>query len=87
MISREFTIVAELSTFIKAITYFVNTASDFSSSITIKANGRQADAKSIINIMALGIKQSTKIELSAVGNDANEAINKLEEILIEQKLI
>ena len=75
MISREFTIVAELSTFIKAITYFVNTASDFSSSITIKANGRQADAKSI------------KIELSAVGNDANEAINKWEEILIEQKLI
>lgn len=88
MVSKKFTIACEISAdFVQGITYFVNTASDFSSSISVNANNRTSDAKSLINIMALNIKAGTEIELVAVGSDANEAIIKLEDVLKQQKLI
>ena len=45
----------------------------FRSDVRIKANGREADAKSILEIMSLGIKEGDTVEILASGEDSNEA--------------
>ena len=56
---------------------FVQTASRFSSSIAIRHDGREADAKSLIALLGLTIRPSTEITLTADGPDADEALDAL----------
>ncbi|AJQ45557.1 phosphohistidinoprotein-hexose phosphotransferase [Ureaplasma diversum] len=86
-VSKKFVIKMDLATIVHEITYFCHAAGDFSSKIEIKVDNKKADAKSIINIMALGIKQDSEIELTATGSDAQNAITRLEEILRQQAII
>ena len=46
-------------------------------------NGKSADAKRIMGIMALGIKQGNKIEMSFEGPDEEVAVKELEDFLKE----
>lgn len=41
--------------------------------IVLRANGKEADAKSILEIMGLGVKQDDIVEVWSDGNDAKEA--------------
>ena len=56
---------------------FVQAASRFSSTITIRHDGREADAKSLIALLGLTIRPSSEITLSAVGPDADAALSTL----------
>lgn len=62
-------------------------ASSFSSDIKIIAKGKEGNAKSIMNIMALGIKKDDEITIEANGADANEAVSKIKSELEKLKLI
>lgn len=65
----------------------VNATTKFASAISFKLDGRVANAKSIINLMALGAKKDSKIEIVANGADEDQAISKIEEVLKSEKLI
>ena len=56
---------------------FVQAASRFSSQITIRHDGREADAKSLIALLGLTIRPSSEITLTADGPDADEALAAL----------
>lgn len=56
---------------------FVQAASRFASRITIRHEGREADAKSLIALLGLTIRPSSEIALSADGPDAEEALSAL----------
>jgi phosphotransferase system HPr (HPr) family protein len=56
---------------------FVREAAGFSSSVWVAANGRSANAKSILEVLALGAEGGTALELSASGADAAEAVERL----------
>jgi phosphocarrier protein HPr len=56
---------------------FVRTAMKFQSKIAVAANGREADAKSLLAILALGAKRGTTLRLSADGDDADAALDSL----------
>ena len=60
---------------------FVQTAQQFTSCISIAANGEEVDGKSIISILALGLGQGAEIEIKAVGRDAQKAVTKLAELI------
>ena len=60
---------------------FVKTAMRFRSRVTVGANGRTADAKSILAVLALGATGGTTLELSAEGDDAPAAIDALAELV------
>jgi phosphocarrier protein len=64
-----------------------NEASKYRSDITIHLDGRVANAKSLINLMALGVKTNNKIEIQAKGLDEVNAIQGIEKVLKETKLI
>lgn len=60
---------------------FVQTAAKFQSNITIKKNDIIVSAKSIINILALGIVRGEEITISAEGKDEEIAVNELVKLI------
>ena len=56
---------------------FVKTAMRFRSRVTVGVNGRVADAKSILAVLALGATGGTMLRLSADGDDASAALDAL----------
>ena len=58
---------------------FVRTAAGFSAEIAVAVDGRQADAKSLLGILALGAKGGTALRLTASGEDAALALDALGE--------
>ena len=74
---KEFTIRNKLGLHARAATKIVQTSSQFQSRICIIKNGREADAKSMLDILTLSCPHGTLIELCAEGKDAAEAVAAL----------
>lgn len=62
---------------------FVQTANKFKSSIKLIKDEKSIDAKSIIEVLSMGINQGSKVTISADGEDEKKAVNTLVE-LVEQ---
>jgi phosphocarrier protein len=60
---------------------FVQTASRFASAITVEANGRKANAKSLLAVLSLGAAPGTAVRICAEGEDAEEAVAALLELV------
>lgn len=60
---------------------FTQAAKGFASRIAVRCDGREADAKSIMGIMSLGIKSSAVITVTADGPDETDAIAKLKALV------
>ena len=56
---------------------FVKTAMRFRSRVSVLSGEREADAKSIIAVLALGARGGTTVTLRAEGEDAAEALAAL----------
>ena len=56
---------------------FVRAAMQFDADITVASNGREADAKSLIAVLALGARGGSSLRLRAVGADADRALEDL----------
>lgn len=59
----------------------VQKASEYEADMLLKYEGKEVDLKSILGIMSLAVLEGAKIEIEARGNDANEAIAALKEII------
>jgi phosphocarrier protein len=62
-------------------------ASKYKSDIKIILDGKEANAKSLINLMALGVKVNNKIELQVKGLDEADAIVAIEKVMRDNKLV
>ena len=62
-------------------------ANKFESEVTITAGDKNANLKSIMSVMALGIKNGEEVVITASGKDADEALESIEKAMKEQKLI
>ena len=60
---------------------FVQLANKFQSEILVEKKGQKVNGKSIMGIMTLAAGKGQKITITADGNDAEEAVNALEELL------
>lgn len=56
---------------------FVKTALKFQSRVTVAVDGKVADAKSILAVLALGAEGGTSLRLTAEGDDAASALDAL----------
>lgn len=59
----------------------VNAAKAYSSDIRLRRGNRDVNAKSLVSIMSLGVKQGDSVLISAIGPDAKEAVLKLAELI------
>ena len=59
----------------------------FKSEINVAFKGREVNMKSIMGVMSLGIPTQSEITISCSGEDEEEAIAAIEEVLRAQKII
>lgn len=78
------TILNEQGLHARPASIFVKTASKFKSNVSIVHGSAVANAKSIINIMSLGLKKGEEIKIVTEGTDETEAMDALT-VLVENK--
>ena len=81
MFNKEVVVRCESGLHNRQATYFVQKANEFESSIWLESDTRQMNAKSLLGIMSLGIVTGSSVKLTAVGSDAEAAVNALEILL------
>ena len=82
MFSKEVVVRCESGLHNRQATYFVQKANEFDSSIWVESDNRKMNAKSLLGIMSLGIITGVTVTLSAIGPDAEDAVNALEVLLL-----
>jgi phosphocarrier protein HPr len=60
---------------------FTKTAAKFNSKITLKGNGKTIDAKSILMVLTMGIRQGEQLTIIADGPDEIESIEVLKDFI------
>jgi phosphocarrier protein len=65
----------------RAAAAFVKVANKFVSEITVEKEEHKVSASSIMGLMMLAASKGTKIEITAKGDDAEYALNALEELV------
>ncbi|MGL4769043.1 MAG: HPr family phosphocarrier protein [Mycoplasmoidaceae bacterium] len=84
---KKYTIIDSIGIHARPASAIVNAASKFQSKIEIIQDENSANAKSIINLMALGVKCGSSIELNIIGPDEEDAFKSIESILKKEKLV
>ena len=86
MISRSVTIQNNHGLHARPATFFIQKANSYKSSLWVEKEDCRVNAKSLLGVLSLGIVKGTTITLIADGQDENEAVTGLVE-LIEKELI
>lgn len=60
---------------------FVQTANKFKSNIRVQHGNREANAKSIMGVLTLGASQGAVVTIRAEGEDAQQALDGLRELV------
>ncbi|OAL10260.1 phosphocarrier protein HPr [Candidatus Mycoplasma haematobovis] len=58
----------------------------YKSKVTIKFGEKEANAKSLINLMALGLQYQSQVEFVIEGEDEEKVLNELPAILDREKI-
>jgi len=80
-VRRAMTIVNKLGLHARAAAKLIDLASGFESRIRMCRDGREADAKSIMQVMMLAASKGTEVEVAAQGPDAAEAVAAIERLV------
>ena len=81
MFNKEVIVRCESGLHNKQATYFVQKANEFESVIYLECGNRKMNAKSLLGIMSLGVITGTTVVLTAMGPDAEVAVNALETLV------
>ena len=79
MVKRQTTIINKTGLHARPASEFVAAATRFKSKITIRRinSDKEANVKSIVFLLSLGLTQGTQVEVAASGDDEVEAVDTL----------
>lgn len=83
---KTFKITAQEGLHARPSAILVNAVSAFSSSIEIIHNERAVNLKSIMSVMTLGAKMGADITIRTEGDDAEQAMAKITEVLTQENI-
>ena len=81
MVRKDVTITNNIGLHARPATFFIQKANCFKSSIWVEKGDRRVNAKSLLGVLSLGIVQDMEITLLADGEDENEALEGLIELI------
>lgn len=81
MYSKEITVTNQVGLYARPATFFIQKANEFRSTIMVEKEERKVNAKSLLGVLSLGITKGSVITVSAEGNDEEEAVNALCELV------
>ena len=79
--TREFTIVNNRGLHARAAAKFVQTVERFNAAILVTKDGQSVGGDSIMGLMMLGAAPGTTVHVAASGDEAEAALDALEELL------
>jgi phosphocarrier protein len=80
-VSTQVTIVNRLGLHARPAMTFVDAASQFACSVTVKRDDQQVDGKSIMHMMLLAATKGTVLEVICEGDDADKAAEALKKLV------
>lgn len=84
---RKFIITDEDGIHARPATALVNTANKFKSAESFaEANGRKVTLKSILGVLSLGLEKGDSITLLVEGENAEEALQALTDVMVNEGL-
>lgn len=81
MVSRSVTIQNSVGLHARPATFFIQKANSFKCSIWVEKDDCRVNAKSLLGVLSLGIVKGTTITIIADGNDENEAVSALVDLV------
>jgi len=84
MISKDVTVKNQVGLHARPATFFIQKANEYKSSIWIEKEERKVNAKSLLGVLSLGITKGTEIKIIADGDDAEEAVDGLVELITSE---
>jgi phosphocarrier protein HPr len=80
-VTREFVVINKLGVHARPAAMFVKTANRFDCDIFVEKDGEIVNGKSIMGIMMLAAGPGSKLQVSAKGEDAPQALTELEALI------
>jgi len=84
MLERNVTIVNKLGLHARAASKFVNMSNRFMSSVQIGNPDKMVNGKSIMSVMLLAASQGTELSLRIDGDDEDEAMSSISELIADR---
>jgi len=81
MASRQVTVTNKTGIHARPAAKFVKIANQFGCDIHVEKDSEEVDGKSIMGLMMLAAGNGSKLTITAEGDDAEEALDKLEALL------
>jgi len=81
MAEKKFMITAETGIHARPATQLVNKAGQYEAEVTLEYKGKSVNLKSIMGVMSLGVGQGSEVTIKAEGQDAEDALKGIEEIM------
>lgn len=81
MLQKEITVKPTFGLYNNKVTYFVQKANEFKSSLWVQVEDRKVNAKSLLGVVALGVDAGIRLTLIANGIDEEQAMEALNAIL------
>lgn len=85
MKSEQIVIQAEAGMHARPAGLLVKAAGAFESKITLEKDGKTADAKRLLGILSLAMKQGDTVTITVEGGDEEAAMKAVKEVIIEAK--
>ena len=82
MVYRDIVVQNQVGLHARPATFFIQRANEFRSSIWVEKEERRANAKSLLGVLSLGVTGGTDIRIIADGQDENEAVEALANLVI-----
>jgi phosphocarrier protein HPr len=80
-ISRTVTVLTESGIHARPAAALVETAKRFQANLSMESLGRQANCKSLVSVLKLGVPKGATVTLTAHGSDEEDAIRELMALL------
>ena len=83
-VKKTFTIKNELGLHARAAGRLVEVANRYRSVIRLEQDGRQADGRSLLDILTLACPRGGRVVIRAEGDDAREAVDEMGKLIEER---
>jgi phosphocarrier protein len=85
-IEKEITIKNAQGLHARPAALFVQIISKYQSEVNVKKDGETVSGRSIMGLLTLGIQKNTRIIIEAEGDDAEQVINEIVELLNQDEI-
>lgn len=87
MLEKSFKVTSSTGIHAKPATMLVQTASKYDSDLQLEFEHKRVNLKSIMGVMSLGISNGAEITIKANGQDGEQALKEIEEVMRAEKII